>query len=535
MTSSREAGGLIPDPRRLLLDMALQRSASDLLWLVVNRLGESPAVAMARIWLLRPGQGCPTCPMRLECPDQTTCLHLVASAGRSIVEPSERFSRIDGAFRRFPLGIRKVGQIAATGEPVEAPDLANLPAWIVKPQWVQAEGIQGFGGQPLVSRGKVLGVLGVFSRTVIDGSSLDWLRMIADHAAIALANALAWEEIAALKKRLELDNAYLLEEVRSGSSFGDMVGKSPALDTVSRQIQLVAKTDSTVLVLGESGTGKELVARELHRRSNRAERPLIKVNCAAIPRELYDSEFFGHTKGSFTGALRDRVGRFELADGGTLFLDEIGEIPLDLQSKLLRVLQEGEFERVGEERTRKVNVRIIAATNRDLRDESEAGRFRRDLYYRLSVFPITLPPLRMRKEDIPLLADHFLAQLSRRLGRPAARLTPGNRAELGRYDWPGNIRELQHVLERAVITSEGGRLQFDLAGVQKIPHVPTATASEIPSEIMTDAQLRAIEAANIAKALLQTNGKLYGPQGAARLLGLKATTLASRMKSLGIR
>ena len=191
MISSPEAGGLITDPRRLLLDMALQRSASDLLWLVVNRLGESPAVAMARIWLLRPGQGCPTCPMRLECPDQTTCLHLVASAGTSIVEPGERFSRIDGAFRRFPLGIRKVGQIAATGEPVEAPDLANLPAWIVKPQWVQAEGIQGFGGQPLVSRGKVLGVLGVFSRAVIDGSSLDWLRMIADHAAIALANALS--------------------------------------------------------------------------------------------------------------------------------------------------------------------------------------------------------------------------------------------------------------------------------------------------------------------------------------------------------
>lgn len=535
MSHSREAGGLIPDPRRLLLDMALQRSASELLWLVVKRLGESPAVAMARIWLLRPGQGCSTCPMRAECPDQTTCLHLVASAGTSIVEPSERFSRIDGAFRRFPLGIRKVGQIAATGEPVEAPDLANLPAWIVRPQWVQAEGIQGFGGQPLVSRGKVLGVLGVFSRAVIDESSLDWLRMIADHAASALANALAWEEIAALKKRLELDNAYLLEEVRSSGSFGDMVGKSPALDTVSRQIQLVAKTDSTVLVLGESGTGKELVAREVHRRSNRAERPLIKVNCAAIPRELYDSEFFGHAKGSFTGALRDRVGRFELADGGTLFLDEIGEIPMDLQSKLLRVLQEGELERVGDERTRKVDVRIIAATNRDLREESEAGRFRRDLYYRLSVFPITLPPLRLRKEDIPLLAEHFLAQLSRRLGRPAVMLTPMNLVELGRYDWPGNIRELQHVLERAVITSEGGKLQFDLANAQKIPSAPPAAASELPSEIMTDAQLRALEAANISKALLQTSGKLYGPKGAAQLLGLKATTLASRMKSLGIR
>jgi transcriptional regulator with GAF, ATPase, and Fis domain len=289
-----------------------------------------------------------------------------------------------------------------------------------------------------------------------------------------------------------------------------------------------------VLVLGESGTGKELVARELHRRSNRADRPLIKVNCAAISRELYDSEFFGHIRGSFTGALRDRVGRFELADGGTLFLDEIGEIPLDLQSKLLRVIQEGELERVGEEKTRKVNVRIIAATNRDLKAESEAGRFRSDLYYRLSVFPITIPPLRLRKDDIPLLLKHFLGQLARRIGRPTPSLTLSDLEELQRYDWPGNIRELQHVLERAIITSSSGRLRLDLGQKERSPRVAATATQETSRVILTDAQLRSLEADNIRRALLQTKGKLYGLGGAAQLLGVKPTTLASLMKSLGI-
>lgn len=533
MMDSRETGGLLVDPRRLLLDMALQRNASELLWLIVRRLCETSRVAMARIWLLRPGQGCPTCPMRTECPSQTSCLHLVASAGTSIAHPGESYSRTDGAFRRFPLGIRKVGRIAATGEPVEAPDLANLPDWIVSPEWVQAEGVQGFGGQPLVSRGNVLGVLGVFSRVTIDATSLDWLRMIADHAASALANALAWEEIAALKGRLERDNAYLQEEVRGGGSFGDMIGRSPALDTVNRQIQLVAPTEATVLLQGESGTGKELVAREIHRRSHRAERPLIKVNCAAIPRELFDSEFFGHSKGGFTGAVRDRLGRFELSDGGTLFLDEIGEIPFDLQSKLLRVLQEGELTRIGEEKTRQVNVRIIAATHRDLRAESAAGRFRSDLYYRLSVFPVSLPPLRQRKEDIPLLAKYFLEQISQRLGRPTPMLTLTTLAELAAYDWPGNIREMQHVIERGIIISQGGRLQIELPSPQKIIGTPTPV-QDSPAEIMTDSQMRRLEEANIALALRQASGRIYGPRGAAQLLGLKPTTLASRMKRLGI-
>jgi transcriptional regulator with GAF, ATPase, and Fis domain len=255
---------------------------------------------------------------------------------------------------------------------------------------------------------------------------------------------------------MQLENEYLQEEVLSSQSFGDLVGQSPPMLALARQIELVAPTDATVLITGESGTGKELVAREIHRRSRRAERPLIRVNCAAIPRELYESEFFGHSRGAFTGAVRDRVGRFELAHGGTIFLDEVGEIPLDLQSKLLRVLQENELERIGEERTRKVDVRVIAATNRDLRNESENGRFRADLYYRLSVFPIETVALRRHKEDIPALAEHFLKLLAPRTGRSVPRLILSHVQQLQRYDWPGNVRELQHTLEKALIISPDG-------------------------------------------------------------------------------
>jgi transcriptional regulator with GAF, ATPase, and Fis domain len=289
-----------------------------------------------------------------------------------------------------------------------------------------------------------------------------------------------------------------------------------------------------VLILGESGTGKEVVAREIHRHSQRAERPLIKVNCAAVPRELYESEFFGHVKGAFTGALRDRAGRFELADGGTLFLDEIGEIPLDLQAKLLRVLQEGEIERIGEERTRRIDVRVIVATNRNLRAEAEAGRFRQDLYYRLSVFPMELPPLRKRVEDIPLLAEHFLSRFARQLGRPRLRLTLANVQELQGYDWPGNVRELQHALERACIVSAEGRLRFDFPEVASKQRAKPLEPHAI-KHVLTDAEVRAFEANNIKAALVECNGKVYGSKGAAELLKMKPTTLNSRIKALGIK
>lgn len=527
---------LLENPKRLLLDLALERSQSNLLQLIVGRIADSECVGLARIWLRRPGEGCPTCPMQQLCPDRTECLHLVASAGRSKKDSARDYARIDGQFRRFPLGVRKVGQIGATGDPIEAPDLNNLPDWIADPNWIREERIRGFGGQPLVHAGQVLGVLAVFSRSTIDAESFDWLRMLANHAAVAIANARAWDDVHALRRQLEKENEYLQEEVLHGESFGGMIGQSAALQAIVRQIDLVAQTDTSVLIQGESGVGKELVAREIHQRSRRAERPLIKVNCAAVPHDLFESEFFGHARGAFTGALRDRAGRFELAQGGTLFLDEIGEIPLELQSKLLRVLQEGELERVGEERTRKIDVRIIAATNRDLEAEVDSNRFRADLYYRLSVFPIDVAPLRRRNEDIPILASHFLSRIARRLGRPVPALTLVQAQQLQRYDWPGNVRELQHVLERALITSPRGRLRLPALKPKSEVSTNDLTSSvNADEQLMTANDLRLLEIENLRRALRMSEGRIYGAGGAAALLGMKPTTLSSRIRALGLR
>ena len=301
---------------------------------------------------------------------------------------------------------------------------------------------------------------------------------------------------------------------------------------ILQQIELVAPTDASVLILGESGTGKELIARAIHDHSKRSTRALVKVNCASVPHELFESEFFGHVKGAFTGAVRDRVGRFQLADGGTLFLDEVGEIPLALQSKLLRVLQEGEFERVGEDRTRRVNVRVIAATNRQLEQEAVAGRFRQDLYFRLSVFPLEVPPLRERREDIAMLAAHFIERIAARLHLPTPRLSAANVEELGRYAWPGNIRELQNVIERAVILSQGQPLHFDLRGSA------SASGADPSAELtgpLTRKQLLDLERQSIQEALHKSGGKIYGPGGAAELLGMRPTTLSSKIAALGIK
>jgi transcriptional regulator with GAF, ATPase, and Fis domain len=525
---------LLPDdPKRLLLDMAQEYSREELLRLIVTRLSRLPGVALARVWLAQPSADCSGCPMPEVCRVQSKCLRLAASGGRSVLIASTEWAGIDGAFRRVPFGVWKVGRIAASGEPMEEPDLREpFPEWVADPAWIHAEGIRGFAGQPLIRTGELLGVLAVFLRQPISGDYMGWLRMIADHAACAMTTTRALAEIEALRKRLELENAYLREEVSGAGAFGELIGRSSALQTVARQIDLVASTDSTVLVLGESGTGKELVAREIHRRSRRAAKPLIKVNCAAIPRELYEAEFFGHVRGAFTGAIRERVGRFELADSGTLFLDEIGEIPVELQAKLLRVIQEGELERVGEERTRKVDVRLIAATNRDLRAEAEAGWFRQDLYYRLCVFPLEVPPLRKRKEDIPLLADHFLQISARKAGRPKLPLTTAVVERLQQYYWPGNVRELQHVVERAVIISTGHRLTIELPSAVGRPMLGVSFASA--DAVWTDAQIRQLEADNIRAALKAANGRVAGPGGAAEQLGLKPTTLASRIKALGI-
>jgi len=336
----------------------------------------------------------------------------------------------------------------------------------------------------------------------------------------------------AKQKNLEFENEFLNDEFRA--TFGNIIGHSPALQKVLAQIATVAPTEANVLILGESGTGKELVARAIHDLSSRKDRPLVRVNCASIPKELFESEFFGHVRGAFTGAIKDRVGRFELADDGTLFLDEIGEIPFELQSKLLRVLQEGQFERVGDERTRTVKVRLITATNRDLLAEAKAGRFRLDLYYRLSVFPIEVPPLRERLEDLAVLVEHFIKLASRRLGVPRPRLTKLQVEELQRYDWPGNVRELQNVIERAVILAKDGKLQFDL------PHRVGIDGRAFPNptrdgqgKLSLD-ELTVREREIVSAALARTNWKIYGADGAAALLHIKPTTLVSKIKRLNV-
>lgn len=375
---------------------------------------------------------------------------------------------------------------------------------------------------PIRDRGQLLGAVIVF-RDVGP-------RREADER---LRQALA--EVDSLRERLELENAYLKEEIRLESHHQGIIGRSPAIEATLRQIDVVAGTDATVLVTGESGTGKELIARAIHEASRRCDRPLIRVNCAAVPRELFESEFFGHAKGAFTGAVRDRVGRFELADGGTLFLDEVGEIPLDLQGKLLRVLQERSFERVGEERTRAVDVRLIAATNRDLREEVRRGRFREDLYFRLNVFPIAASPLRERPEDIPLIAQHFLKGAARRLNVAEPRLTEGDVRRLSRYTWPGNVRELENVIERGAILAVRGRLHLDLPEVEPPPRGRDAVTTAAPIlNPLTEPERRARDRAEIEGALSLTGGKVFGPGGAAELLGLRPTTLASRMKALEI-
>ena len=316
----------------------------------------------------------------------------------------------------------------------------------------------------------------------------------------------------------------------------EIVGESAALHQVLKEIELVAPSDATVLVLGETGTGKELIAEAVHQRSRRRDRPLVRVNCTSIPKELFESEFFGHAKGAFTGAIRDRAGRFELATGGTLFLDEVGEIPLALQGKLLRVLQEKCYERVGEEKTRRTDVRIVAATNRDLEKEVAAGRFRGDLYYRLNVFPLKIAPLRERKGDIPLLAAYFLNLVAKDLGCPKPRLTQAGIETLQNYDWPGNIRELRNVIERAVIFAGGGALEFNLPANGSNPaSFERADVNRREPEILTEPEIRRRERDNIFAVLQKTSWKIKGADGAAELLGLKPSTLISRIAKMGLK
>jgi transcriptional regulator with GAF, ATPase, and Fis domain len=519
---------------QVMVATARERGLRDVLRTITEGIAQCPNTVLTRIWLAMPNKLCAVCCEREDVSDQTRWLHLVASAGMPH-DPDADYRHLDGAFHRFPIGERKVGRVATTGEPLWLAGIRGDEEWIADRPWFIREGIRTFAAQPLIFRDEILGVLALFDRGLFNAEAFEWLRIFADYAAVSIANARAFDEINLLRTRLEEENLYLREEVTDALGMGEFVGGSQALQHVLRQVQLVAPTDAAVLITGESGTGKELVARAIHDRSSRKGRALIKVNCSAVPDALFESEFFGHAKGAFTGALADRPGRFEVADRGTLFLDEIGEVPLPMQAKLLRVLQEGEFERVGETRTRAVNVRIVAATNRDLKREVEAGRFRQDLYYRLSVFPVHIPPLRERREDIPKLALHFIAQSARRMNRRVPRITQAVLSQLATHDWPGNVRELQNVVERAVILSQGGPLRIPLqsspARESSIPSPPLSSAARLA----TREDLKRQERENITQALRQTKGRIFGSDGAAALLGMKPTTLASRIKALGIK
>jgi formate hydrogenlyase transcriptional activator len=510
--------------------VATAESLEIVLQSIAAALVEQADAINARIFLALTDNECPVCNSELTGPGRALThertLHCVASAG---LIPEEHLphrvpfeSPLPPAVQwrlREPVLIDDARQFARFGI-----DPAALHVW-------EEMGVISAAGYPLAYRGEPLGSIGFIARRRITTEEFALLGIFADQAALAIRNAQLYREIERYRDRLQLENTYLQEAIAQEHGFEGIVGESPALRAVLRKVQQVAPAETTVLLTGETGTGKELVARALHQGSPRRDRPLIKVNCGAIPQGVVESELFGHEKGAFTGALQRRTGRFELADQGTLFMDEVGELPLDTQVKLLRVLQEHEFERVGSHRTQSVDVRLVAATNRDLEQEIAAQRFRTDLYYRLNVFPIRIPPLRERPSDIPLLVKHFLAQFQRKLAKPLKGVTPESMARLERYSWPGNIRELQNVLERACVLGSGPVVEIldelrPLGGAEAAPAGPAGRP-----DVLT---LEEGERMHIRQALAATGGLLYGPDGAAALLGVNPSTLRSRMKKLGI-
>ena len=452
-----------------------------------------------------------------EAASNTMCLHVLETPepiplGTVIVLPPEE----------DPAGL-----VWQTQQPLITLSVEELRRWPRLLERVQPYGVQSCCWLPLTTARRRLGTLVFTSKqpSIYDAADLQYLQQVANQVAVAVENAFAFKEIEALNLKLRQEKVYLEEEVRA-ERFGDIIGESSALRAVLKKVQTVAPTGSTVLICGETGTGKELIARALHDLSPRSDRTFVNLNCAAIPMGLLESELFGHEKGAFTGAIAQKIGRFELANEGTLFLDEVGDIPLELQPKLLRVLQQQEFERLGSTRTLRVDVRLIAATNRDLSQMVADGRFRGDLYYRLNVFPLVLPPLRERPDDIPRLVRHFTQRFARRMGRRIESIPSATMDALSRYPWPGNVRELQNVIERAVILSPGTSLQVPLGDLQ---------LSLQPSEPSVAAvTLADAEREHILSALEDTGWVLGGPKGAAARLGMKRSTLQGTMKRLGL-
>lgn len=441
--------------------------------------------------------------------------------GESVESLHARFAPGDDEPLKFLVSEHPISRVTASGQPYVASDL-KVQTHFDADRRLLDNGFRSYVCIPMIKQDEVIGAIDFVSRSPRNytAEQVQSLSSVADMVSIAVANALAYEEIKKLKEQLQLENRLLQDEIVR-SNYQEIVGSSTSLQKVLASIEKVARTDSTVLINGETGTGKELIAHAIHRRSPRADRALIKVNCAALPKELVASELFGHEKGAFTGAIQQRIGRFEAANGGTIFLDEIGELSPEIQIAFLRVLQEREFERVGGNKTIRTDTRVITATNRDLQLEVAEGRFRMDLYYRLNVFPIHIPPLRDRPDDIPILVDYFAARLSARMGKRIRQVEKRSLEAMQQYSWPGNIRELQNILERCVILAEGEVLRLD----------PGMLVAEAPrnSSARPSGQKAEIEA-----ALRETRGRVSGPDGAAGRLGVPASTLESRIRALNI-
>ena len=500
---------------RITFKMTGSLCLEEVLRVTTQGLVDELGAALVRIWMVGPGDLCTTCPKADICTDRLRCLHLVASSGLS--------TRLNGEYQRVPLGMLMIGQIAHSGRAHCTNDVMNDER-IPNKQWLHDNGLRSFAGYPLVFQGEVLGVLALFRKETMRSHEFSRLAVFAHQAAIAVKNAELFGEVAELKDRLQRENISLKKDIDIEHHWQDIVGRSGVLKQVLNLIPQVAPTSASVLIQGETGTGKELVARAIHRLSGRSEQPFIKLNCAAIPTGLLESELFGHEKGAFTGAIMQKPGRFELAHRGTIFLDEVGEIPPELQTKLLRVLQEQEFERLGSTKTIKVDVRMISATNRDLAQMVESRDFRADLYYRLNVFPLTMPPLRERREDIPLLTRYFVQHYASRMKKQIDTIPAKTLEALSQYHWPGNIRELGNVIERATILAQGHTL-----------HVPlTELKLNTPPATPADVTLKSAERGLILRTLQKTNWVIGGTSGAAAKLGMKRTSLMYRMQKLDI-
>ena len=503
------AAALFPEDSLARVSMRMARSLDldEVLAEITRGLVRDLGASLARIWLVRA--------------TEPRMLVLAASAG--ITE------RLDGTRSRVPFGSLKIGQIAESGAAVVTSELAEDPRFVDKP-WIAENRLRAFAGYPLRYGEELLGVLAVFTPKAISDAERGRLELFVAQGSVAIKNAALFASVNELTRRLEAENRYLKEELHAWAPAG-MVGRSAALTKALGEVDRVAQTSSTVLLQGETGTGKELFARAVHEKSPRKNGPLVKVNCGALVAGLVESELFGHEKGAFTGAVQRRVGRFELADHGTIFLDEISELPLEAQTKLLRVLQEHEIDRVGGTHPIRVDARVVVATNRDLGAEVKAGRFRSDLYYRLAVFPIAIPPLRDRRDDIPLLVDAFLARLGKRFGTPEKHIDEDALSYLQAYPWPGNVRELENVLERAVVLARGAAITMADLPELSAPE-PAATAPvEGEAGLPLKDRVNGYEKSILVDALRLANGN---QSEAARLLRTSRATLQYKLKVHGI-